>query len=286
MKKILYIFSGMALGCLMLSCEDINEGGNMDREPIAVQMKASILPFDNASPENWKGGEELGMFMFPSGGDISSSACVRLKTDAEGVMQAVEPGKMPEYPSDASKVNFICFSPYNEAAASGKTLALNVSTDEKALQRDYLYSDNARNKYPSLTPVKVQMRHVLSLVRFDITAAEEITADVLKGLNPQIDGVPAEGTFSLAEGKMASTGNPASIVMSTDGQMSSAECMMLPATSSVTVKCNVEGMVLRKKLGNMSFESGKLYIFDLHVTTPGFDISLREIQDWNVETFN
>ena len=74
--------------------------------------------------------------------------------------------------------------------------------------------------------------------------------------------------------------------MRTDADMTRAECLLLPASSAFTVRCNVAGAALRRKLGNMSFESGKLYKFDLHVTEPGFEITLREIEDWNVETFD
>ncbi len=286
MKKTLYTLGGIALVCMTASCEDIYEGGNMDREPMTVQMKASILPFDSALPENWEGGEEVGMFMYSSSDaeGMSSAACLRLTADAEGVLNPAGQDVMPQYPSDASKVNFVCFYPYSASAAESKTLALDVSTDEKAVLSDYLYSDNARNKYPSLSPVKLQMKHVLSLVRFEISAAEEVPADAIKGLNPQIEGVPVQGVFSMSGGCMASSGEPSAIAMKTDGQI--AESLLMPAASSVTVRCDIDGLPFRKKLGSLNFESGKLYIFDLHLTRPGFDISLREIEDWKVERFD
>ena len=286
MKKTLYTLGSIVLAFMMLSCEDIYEGGNMDREPMTVQMKASILPFDSAFPEKWKGGEEVGMFMYSSSDaeGMSSAACLRLTADAEGVLSPAGQDVMPQYPSDASKVNFVCFYPYSASAAESKTLALDVSSDGKAVLSDYLYSDNARNKYPSLSPVKLQMKHVLSLVRFEISAAEEVPADALKGLNPQIEGVPVQGVFSLSGGCMASSGEPSTIAMKTDGQI--AESLLMPVASSVTVRCDIDGLPFRKKLGSLNFESGKLYIFDLHVTRPGFDISLREIEDWKVERFD
>lgn len=67
MKKSIYIFAGVALSCMLMSCEDINEGG-VDRHPqLPVKLKASITPFEQEKPETWKGEEEFGVFMFPSG---------------------------------------------------------------------------------------------------------------------------------------------------------------------------------------------------------------------------
>ena len=253
-----------------------------------MQLKATIQPYDRDLPESWNGGEELGMFMFASGEDnaFSSASCVRLRTDEKGDVQPVDSETMPLYPELATKVDFICFSPYSAEAASSRTLSLDVSTPEKAAASDYLYSDNARNKYPSLSPVKVQMKHVTCMVQFSITADANISDDVLKALNPCIEEVPSKGEFSLAEGKLTSSDAESHIAMKTDAGMTRAECLLLPAASAVTVRCNVDGASLRRKLGNMSFESGKLYKFDLNVTEPGFEITLREIEDWNVETFD
>lgn len=278
----------MALSSVMVSCEDIYEGGEEHHAPLPVQLKATIQPYDRDLPESWNGGEELGMFMFASGEDnaFSSSACVRLRTDEKGDVQPVDSETMPLYPELATKVDFICFSPYSSEAASSRTLSLDVSTPEKAAASDYLYSDNARNKYPSLSPVKVQMKHVTCMVQFSITADANISDDVLKALNPCIEEVPSKGEFSLAEGKLTSSDAESHIAMKTDAGMTRAECLLLPAASAVTVRCNVDGASLRRKLGNMSFESGKLYKFDLHVTEPGFEITLREIEDWKVETFD
>lgn len=55
MKKSIYIFAGVALSCMLMSCEDINEGG-VDRHPqLPVKLKASITPFEQEKPETWKG---------------------------------------------------------------------------------------------------------------------------------------------------------------------------------------------------------------------------------------
>lgn len=288
MKKTIYILAGMALSSMMMSCEDIYEGGEERHPQLPVQMKAAIQPFDSDLPESWKGGEEIGMFMFASGSadGLATATCTRLKTDAEGTLQPVDSETMPLYPANATKVDFICFYPYEANSAESKSLSLDVCTKENALNSDFLYSNSAKNKYPGLAPVKVQMKHVLSMVQFNITADEDIPAEDLKALDPKIEEVPTKGLFSLADGKLSSSETSSAIPMSADAAMTKAECLLLPASSNFTVRCNVSDMVFRKKLGNMSFESGKIYKFDLHVTQPGFEISLREIEDWKVETYD
>lgn len=283
MKKTLYILTGMALSTLMMSCEDINEGGKDRLEQIPVQMKATIQPYDKDVSEIWQGGEELGMFMFGSDENISQASCIRLQTDAEGVLSPVGTGEMPLYPEDASKVSFICFHPYDTNAATSRTLNLKVGSKSTGEKSDYLYSNNARNKYPSLTPVKLQMGHVLSMVKFVITADNNISASTLRSLNPRIENVPTEGVFSMTDGTLTSTSGQGSIALTTNESVTQAQGLVLPASFNFTVRCDVDGMPLSRKLGNMTFESGKLYTFDLHVSTPGFEISLRGIEDWKVE---
>lgn len=40
-----------------------------------------------------------------------------------------------------------------------------------------------------------------------------------------------------------------------------------------------------EKIGNMTFEMGKQYTFDIVVSLPGIEVNLKEIEDWDVETF-
>jgi len=35
----------------------------------------------------------------------------------------------------------------------------------------------------------------------------------------------------------------------------------------------------------MTFEMGKQYTFDIVVSLPGIEVNLKEIEDWDVETF-
>ena len=96
--------------------------------------------------------------------------------------------------------------------------------------------------------------------------------------------MPAIGKFSLGTAEMTEM-EAGDIPVSVSSEGSYGECVLLPSTGNGLLLFDVAGNQYRKKIGNMTFEMGKQYTFDIVVSLPGIEVNLKEIEDWDVETF-
>lgn len=268
------------LASTLASCEDIYEGGQKDLPEVAVQLKAQITPFAKDKAETFGENVKAGVYMVLTEAGTALASNLEMAVDADGV---VDTGDRLYYPKDGSKVNIFCYTPY-QTNASGGNLSLDVSTAEAAADCNYLYSAN-RNKYMALAPVKVQLKHILSLVSFDVTAGEGVTDDDLAGISFTLDKLPVNADFNLLSGEYeADIEGNIPLTVSDGGH--SAECFAIPCVvPNLIVGCSINGLTFTKKLGPFDFRAGNMYKFDIVVNEPGFDIVLRQIEDWVVEEY-
>lgn len=262
----------------LTSCEDIYEGGDKDLPDVPVQIKPQVSPYGQEKAEALGADVKIGVYMISSETGLPLAANLEMTTDEDGLVDA---GESLTYPKDGSKVNIICYTPYTPTASDNNLLTLDVSTAAAAEMSDYLYSAN-RNKYMALSPVKVQMRHILSLAEFYLTLGEGISEEDLKDLTLAFDGIPVKADFDILSDEIASKAE-GRIPIALDINSKYGKCQVIPGgVSNLTVACTFKGLSFSKKLGSMDFQSGKLYKFDLVVSEPGFEIVLRQIEDWEV----
>lgn len=265
----------------LTSCEDIYEGGQKDLPEVAVQLKAQITPYAKDRAETLADNAKVGVYMISTETDAALTSNAEMAVDADGI---VDTGGRLFYPKDGTKVNIICYAPYQASAAEGNTIGLDVSTHSAAVASDYLYSAN-RNKYMALAPVKVQLKHILSLVTFDVKAGEGVTDDDLAGIAFTLNNMPVQAAFDLIAGEYTvnAEGN---IPVNVSDAGHKAECFAIPcSTPNFIVGCSYNGLTFTKKLGPLDFQPGNMYKFDIVVNEPGFDIALRQIEDWVVEEY-
>ncbi len=279
MKSNLLSFSAFALMIAALaSCEDIYEGGDKDLPAIAVQIKAQIIPYENDRPEAAGADIKLGVYMISSETNTPMASNLEMSTDADGI---VDTGDHLYYPQDGTKVNIMCYAPYTASATADNLLALDVSTPEAAAASDFLYAAN-RNKYMALAPIKVQLKHLLSRVEFDVTAGEGVTDDDLVDVAFAFDAMSINADFNLITSELTSKAEGRIPVTVHDNGHSGLSYVMPGAVPNLVVACTFKGLKFTKKLGPIEFLSGKVYKFDIVMTEPGFDIVLRQIEDWQV----
>ena len=276
--------------CGLAACEDIYKGGeNHQQTEVAVLFKPSITSYDKDEVEKWKEGETVGVYMIRNKADFSLENSInqifnkKMQVQADGMLKVS--GEEPAflYPTDATKVDFILYAPWNPSLEEN-VLQLDVRNQAKSDFCDYLYSNNAKNKYRTTTPVKVVFKHVFAKMIFHIRNGEGISAEDLKVLRLTCSDLPAIGKFSLGTAEMTEM-EAGDIPVSVSSEGSYGECVLLPSTGNGLLLCDVAGNQYRKKIGNMTFEMGKQYTFDIVVSLPGIEVNLKEIEDWDVETF-
>ena len=271
----------MSVTCLS-SCEDIYEGGRTELPDVAVQLKAQIVPFEKDKPEAIEAGGAVGVYMMSAETDAVMASNLKMTIDADGV---IDTDNLLHYPKDGSKINLMSYVPYEQSASESNTLMLDVTTAQAATKSDYLYAVNM-NKYMALSPVKVQFKHILAAAVFDITAGDGVTDGDLSDVKFSFDNLPGQADFNLLTGDLSVHDTTALIPVNLTKGGHRGENLVIPfAVDNLTVACTLKGMTFTRKLGPLEFKSGNIYKFDIVVSEPGFDIVLRQIEDWKVEEY-
>lgn len=156
--------------CGLAACEDIYKGGeNHQQTEVAVLFKPSITSYDKDEVEKWKEGETVGVYMIRNKADFSLENSInqifnkKMQVQADGMLKVS--GEEPAflYPTDATKVDFILYAPWNPSLEEN-VLQLDVRNQAKSDFCDYLYSNNAKNKYRTTTFTGVVVRDRKSVV--------------------------------------------------------------------------------------------------------------------------
>lgn len=280
--QLLSICSIGLLAISLSSCENIYEGGQTGLPDVPVQLKAQIVPYDKDKPEAIEAGASVGVYMVSSESDELMASNLKMSVDADGM---IDTGDLLHYPKDGSKVNIISYLPYEETASVNNLISLDVSTAAAAVKSDYLYSAN-RNKYMALAPVKVQFKHILAEVMFDVKAGEGVTDEDLKGVTFAFQNLPAQADFNLITGQLSLHDVSGLIPVNLTDSGHRGENFVLPGSvGNLSISCTLKGMTFTRQLGPIDLKSGNIYKFDVTVSEPGFDIVLRQIEDWIVEEY-
>lgn len=276
--------------CILIACEDIYEGGeNRLQTEVAVSFKSAITPYDKDYAEVWKGGESVGVYMIKNKADFTAENCInnvfnkKITAQTDGILTVPE-SETFLYPTDDTKVDFVLYTPWQSDIADN-CLKLDVTNREKSESSDYLYSNNAKNKYRTTSPVRAVFKHLLSKMILRITNGEGISAEELKSMKITCTNLPATGKFSLGLAELVETGEPNDIAISVSEEGTYAECALLPVTGNGLLQFEMTNNQYNKKMGTLTFEMGKQYIFDAVVSLSGIEIALKEIEDWEVEVF-
>ena len=286
MNRLINITGASLLSIFLLACEDIYEGGREIQLDLPVQLKASVAAFDRDNPESLPVSQSLGVFMTPSDSEsqLTASACMEMVPDTDGNLSLKGSDQTLLYPKNVQKVNFICYAPFNASMPADCTLPVDVTTPSKARESDYIYTIT-RNKYPALAPVKLQLGHVLSSIQFVAVAGEGFTDSDLQSMTISIEDVSASGTFRLDDGSITTDAIPGNMTLTTSADGHLVSGLIIPQQAGIVLKCNIGGMEFHKKLGNMTFDGGHQYTYDITVSPPGIEVHLREINDWIVEEY-
>ncbi len=287
MNRIANIAGLTVLSLAITACEDIYEGEPVQHIDIPVQLKASVTPFDRDEPETLHTSQSLGVFMTPSDSEngITGSTCMEMVTDKEGNLS--RKGIDEEFldPTGVQKVSFICYTPYVSSPGPDNILAIDVTTPASAAASDYLYAAS-RNKYPAMSPVKLNLGHILSSVCFNVTPGEGFSTADMQQMTLTIEESISKAGFALNDGTFALSPDNGDITLSTSAQGDRVTGLVIPQQCSLVLKCSVGEMDFHKRLGSFRFEGGHRYVYDMLVAVPGIEITLREIEDWKVEVYD
>ena len=233
-----------------------------------------------ASKDVWSNGDEVGIFMTTQTAEFANKKYVA----SDGGTLTAAPGQTLRYPEEGT-ASFIAYYPYS-ASLNGKTLAVSVDNQADPAKVDLLYSDNAK-AIAAGEAVDLAFKHKLSQIVIAVGSDE--TLPDISGLKISLSGMNTQADFNLADGTLAAKESKANIDMNVSADGSTAEAIILPATTLDGVKMTfvLDGKTFEWPVsvnGGAGFEAGYKYTYTATLSTengkPAVTMGGASIESW------
>ena len=265
----------LSLGVLSACTQD--ETLQTGQEKITVQFASVVTDKDGesisrASGTAWTANDKIGIYMKKAGQDLAAASIVNNASNVsyqttlgDGLFAPVQTSEEICFPA-LDAVDFIAYYPYTDNPA-GYTYTVNVSDQSDLEAIDLMYSNNILGVDKSTPQVKLQFDHVLSSIKFNISATNP--GSDLSGLRITLKGLPTEAHLDLRDGNLSivqlSTAD-IEVKVSTGG--TTAEAIVLPVGSYVfDVVFTLGSVSVTETINNMDLSAGSREI--RHVTVTG-----------------
>ena len=286
--KARVLFAMCLTALIIFSCKEKEPIFNRD-QPIGsqkyVKFDASIEnPATRASGTTWGSGDAIGVYMKPTGSNLSAAVNdnVKYTTPGTGVFTAATTGI--ELPADGSNVDFIAYYPY-QTTITGLSYPINTANQTSLPAIDLLYSDNAVNANKTNNLVSMNFKHKLSMLILNVSAGGGVTS--LTGLNLSISGLKTDGTLNLADGTVtlgSATAALTPVVTASSATAATVNAILVPGQdlAGAEVSFTLNGETYKWTPTAQTFETGKKYTYSVQLTKTGVVIinPSGSIEDW------
>ena len=277
------------LFCLF-ACSEREERVTDPDERVPVSFAAGIRT--RVMNTNWEYGDGIGISMLKSGSmEIAAATFNRqYQASGQGSLSTFLPQAPVEtiyYPLDDSRVDFIAYYPFSKELKSLGNYQVSVADQRNRKWIDLLVAraGNAGKDSPS---VKLEFRHQLTSLEFNLKPGDVGRVEDLAGAVLKIKNIPVAGNYDLTTEKidLVQSGDVA-VLMSTDGVKGQAIVLPREAGSEVWFE-----IMLRNGISYSAYLSAEsqweqatwyTYTITLRKRPVPVDISVS-ITDWTTGT--
>lgn len=281
-NKSFKIVGGIVLSALMLAACDDKETHVGDKG-VEVKVSSEIVAMTGtqASDNQWKANDALGLFMVKAGKGIVVNMASNQKfvTSGDGEFGPAQ-GKVT-FPISGEKVDFLAYAPYKDLVYDF-IYPIALQDQSSAAVAPLMYADRVRDKEADVPQVKFSFRHQLARLVLKVSAGEGIPN--LDGLTVRIKGMDTEAEFDLLEGVLDVQSSVADIVPTQTGT-AVFQALLLPTGTDLTpehvVDFTIPGNTYTWDMADdiAKIEKAKIYEFDIAVNRAGINVS-GTIKDW------
>jgi hypothetical protein len=303
MKK-LFALAALSAVFAFASCDKPTTGENpVTGDPTVVKFSSSISAMKTrVANDKFEDSERVGIYMFLStatgGGYTDANALsrnVEFVTKPDGsLFAATSTITYPEADGAEKPVAFIAYYPYTTHMSDFR---IDLADQSGGLAKEYLYSINARNVFPSANPVALDFRYMLPKLTVRVLAGTGIAEqDILDKTSVSITGMANKGFPDIFTGNITHEYEPSmpatmNISMfknrSDDGSSVTFEALVLPVSPGIvyepvftfTIAGNDGiGKTYTHKLSSATYQGGYEYELEFTIndsdTNPGTDVKM------------
>lgn len=266
----------LCLSLYVLSACTKDESWHEEQGNVAVRFSSVVLnedgqPISRASGTKWTVSDEIGIFMKKAGEDLAATSIVNQASNilhfteyGDGFFAPKQIAEEIRFP-ELDPVDFIAYYPYTDNLTDYK-YPLNVSDQSDLEAIDLLYSNNLTGIDKSTPQVRLQFKHVLASIKFNILPANP--ASDLSGLKITLKGLPTEAELDLKDGNLdiaPLTTADIDVQVSADGKQ--AEAIVLPVGLYVfDVTFTLGSTSVTETINNMDLSEGAREIRNVTIT--------------------
>lgn len=237
MKKKKLLWSALLL--LVLGACDTAVQQVADNGKQTVVQFTSVVEGDavtRTTGSSWTANDRIGVFMKQAGETLGGSTIVGEGDNVpfitkQGNGNFLSDGKVIEYPSDESAVDFIAYYPF-QPILDNYIYKVDVTNQSKPEEIDLLYADNLTNRTVTSATGNLQFYHQLSQLVLNLSSSDNTD---FSNLSVTISGVKTKADFNLVDGSLVVDGkSDATVTMRRVGN--AAEAILLPVNTVNGIK--------------------------------------------------
>lgn len=256
-----------------------------DNERQAIVYFTSVVEGDavtRATGSSWTVNDRIGVFMKQAGEALESTAIVGEGDNVpfvtkQGNGNFRSDGKVIEYPSDGSGVDFIAYYPY-QSALDDYIYKVDIADQSKPEDIDLLYADNLTGRTATSAMGNLQFRHRLSQLVINLNSSDNTD---FSNLAVSVSGVKTKADFNLADGSLTVDGQSGTTFgMHRTGN--AAEAILLPTNTvdgiRLTLTLNGKAKEIALPAAITSLEEGRKYTFSINIKNGGSQVDPEEVK--------
>ena len=275
------------------ACSNNNEPANVENEPVAAQVYASINGLSRATGTEWAANDRIGISTVGDGATTYTNVPYKYNAGFASEGTTI-------YFQGTEEVTFSAYYPFagTDGTAEATITATTTADNQTAANQptiDFLFATGAKAS-KAAPEVKFTgenaFKHCMSMVTLtfkegnDVTLTNNLTAYTLSGLK-------LNGTFTTANGTTAVTGDAADLAMTVTDVTVAEKAYTAPSVilfpqdaASISLKITIDGKTFTATLNvpEGKLQAGNNYTYPVTISKQGLSVGEATITDWNTVT--
>lgn len=260
-----------------------------EKLPINISSSVSSSAIDLA----FEVGDSIGLYVVNHNAD-GSAAALQVSGNYVDNMQYTynttwTPATQTYWIDNSTHADFYLYYPYTSSVTSIEAMPYSVKANQSQLS-DYkssvLMIGKAIGVAPKLSPVRIEAKHVMSLITINLVVGNGFTHASLAAakVSVKVNKLKTKATANLATGALTSIGDDTDIIPFKVANNSYKAIVVPQAVGEgnlITVNVDGRNFDLPKTTNFRGFEAGKKYIFNVTLSrdTSGVNVNITKWED-------